>query len=777
LAKDICTKTNHCFTSTPSPRLVGALGDELLFLASDSAHGRDFWLSNGTAGGTHRLTDMPGTTAHPGGDFWIDQVASGGRFFFTGTDGHGTELWIVENGRTHLITDIARREPSSRARDFATLGNELFFTACDGQTRRTWISSGTTESTAALPAHFTRDCVFSSSDHSELAPMSVADRIFYLDQDQLWSTDGTAGGAVQLTQLSSPRFLGSRVAFQGMLYFEVSAGDHVEIWRTNGTLPGTVKAFDLPVSWTYGLHALGAELYFSAASDNSVNVWRSDGTQAGTRKLTQGVPISDQPLFTRVGSSVFFITHPVFAVELWKTDGTIPGTVKVRDLFGDQYSHPVELREHQGRLYFFAPNEVEFDTSWSLWRSDGTGPGTVPVHAFEIVFSTLELPVFNLTSLADRLYFVANDGASGIELWTSDGTSHGTLLVRDLMPGPESSSPSSLTAAGGKLFFAANDGEHGNELWQTDGTAEGTKLVQDLAPEDVSSHPGNFTATPTHLYFLADDGASGRELWSLPLTGSGCQPSPRHLCLGGGRFRVEASWKDFQGNVGVGTAVAVTSDTGYFWFFNAANVEVVLKVLDGTGVNGHRWVFYGALSSVEYTLTVTDTQTGLSRRYYNPPGQLASVGDTTSFGPLGAFSKAPGKASVAAPSPIVLASESTDPAAATGSCQATAEQLCLSGQRFAVEIAWKDFQGNTGKGKAVSLTGDTGYFWFFDAANVEVVLKVLDGTPLNGKHWVFYGALSSVEYTITVTDTQTGTKRTYENASGRLASVADTGAF
>jgi hypothetical protein len=94
-----------------------------------------------------------------------------------------------------------------------------------------------------------------------------------------------------------------------------------------------------------------------------------------------------------------------------------------------------------------------------------------------------------------------------------------------------------------------------------------------------------------------------------------------------------------------------------------------------------------------------------------------------------------------------------------------------------VEANWKDFQGKTGTGKAVNLTADTGWFWFFDAANVEVMIKVLDGTSLNGKHWVFYGALSSVEYTITVTDTQTGVQKTYKNPSGTLASVADTGAF
>jgi hypothetical protein len=77
----------------------------------------------------------------------------------------------------------------------------------------------------------------------------------------------------------------------------------------------------------------------------------------------------------------------------------------------------------------------------------------------------------------------------------------------------------------------------------------------------------------------------------------------------------------------------------------------------------------------------------------------------------------------------------------------------------------------------VALTGDTGTFWFFGPDNLEVFTKVLDGRALNGKFWFFSGALSSVDYTLTVTDTQTGAVRVYHNPAGRLASVADTGAF
>lgn len=146
------------------------------------------------------------------------------------------------------------------------------------------------------------------------------------------------------------------------------------------------------------------------------------------------------------------------------------------------------------------------------------------------------------------------------------------------------------------------------------------------------------------------------------------------------------------------------------------------------------------------------------------------MADTEAFGPRGAFSRL--TAGQEAPPPAV-----TESSTKAAPCVESATRLCLNGGRFAVESSWKDFSGNTGTGRAVRLTGDTGYFWFFDDDNVELVLKVLDGRPVNGRFWVFYGALSSVEYTITITDTVTGMTKTYRNPSGRLASVADTGAF
>ncbi len=115
---------------------------------------------------------------------------------------------------------------------------------------------------------------------------------------------------------------------------------------------------------------------------------------------------------------------------------------------------------------------------------------------------------------------------------------------------------------------------------------------------------------------------------------------------------------------------------------------------------------------------------------------------------------------------------------ATGTCQASSTALCLTGGRFRVETTWETSNGNQGLGKAVNLTDQTGYFWFFGADNVEVVVKVLDGCPVNNRKWVFLSGLTDVRVVTTVTDTKTGAIKTYENPQGRpFRLVPDTSAF
>ena len=115
---------------------------------------------------------------------------------------------------------------------------------------------------------------------------------------------------------------------------------------------------------------------------------------------------------------------------------------------------------------------------------------------------------------------------------------------------------------------------------------------------------------------------------------------------------------------------------------------------------------------------------------------------------------------------------------ATGPCVANQTTLCLNNDRFKVEVDWRTPRGDEGPGMAVELTPDTGYFWFFNPENVEMVLKVLDGCDFNNRYWVFAGGLTNVEVQITVTDTETDAVRENVNPLGTpFQPIQDTKAF
>jgi hypothetical protein len=264
-------------------------------------------------------------------------------------------------------------------------------------------------------------------------------------------------------------------------------------------------------------------------------------------------------------------------------------------------------------------------------------------------------------------------------------------------------------------------------------------------------------------------------------------PAAPPLQLQSERFAVQATWRTSDGTTGVGTPLAFSRESGRFWFFGEGNTELVVKVLDGAPVNGHAWVFWGALSDVEYWLTVTDRATGDIRRYHNAPGTLCGGADTGAFTSTltDAFTNAASATSSPADfawaqpwgSDAVPAGPQSYAALAAASCVPGPQTLCLGGNRFRVEAAWKLRNGTTGVGHSIAADAESGSFWFFGPDNIELTVKVLDGRPVNGRFWTFFGALSDVEYWVTVTDTTTGAVRTYHNPPGTLCGQADTAAF
>lgn len=142
-----------------------------------------------------------------------------------------------------------------------------------------------------------------------------------------------------------------------------------------------------------------------------------------------------------------------------------------------------------------------------------------------------------------------------------------------------------------------------------------------------------FVASPCLYARAGSDGPAG------PYDAfAACVPDGATLCLNSSRFRVQTQWVTSDGLTGAGHAVALTGDTGYFWFFSSNNVEMIVKVVDGRVFNNNFWVFAGGLTNVQVITTVTDTEAGLVKVYANPQGTaFQPIQDTGPFASPPAF--------------------------------------------------------------------------------------------------------------------------------------------
>ena len=420
-------------------------------------------------------------------------------------------------GEVLLVKDIDPSNFGSSPYDFIEFNGKLYFSADDGENgRELWVSDGTSEGTELV---------------ADINPGS--DGNYNYDSDP-----------------------SNFIEFNGKLYFSADDGENGrELWVSDGTSEGTELVADINPgsdgSYNYSFSSGGfiefnEKLYFLADDgENGDELWVSDGTSEGTELVADINPgsgffdpfDSEPRYFIEFNEKLYFTADDgENGNELWISDGTSEGTELVADInpssdgsygYGSYSRDFIEFKE---KLYFSADNNENGD---ELWVSDGTSEGTKLVADINpnFVYSYPEGDrLFGRDSkpryfieFNGKLYFTADDGENGNELWVSDGTSEGTELLTDINPGSGSSYPTGFTEFDGKLYFAADDGENGTELFVTNGTVEGTELLTDINPGLGSSDPNSFTEFNGKLYFAADNGDNGTELFVTNGTAEGTQ--------------------------------------------------------------------------------------------------------------------------------------------------------------------------------------------------------------------------------------------------------------
>jgi len=430
--------------------------------------------------------------------------------------------------QVELVKDINPSAPAFESNEkLIVFDGKLLFTANDGSVgNELWVSDGTEAGTTLLkdinPGVNNSFPLNLTSTSSRLYFRGFSDNEGW----ELYYTDGTIAGTMLNTDLipgasgSSPSNL--YAAGNNLFYIaENPSGGGRELFVTNTTItadvlstypndnPGSLTASSLNDSLIYtppsvsGADPNGYELYYATSSSTGLLKDLDPGTQ---HTFFNG--------FKTISGEVYFFADTTITasnLDLWKTNGTEAGTVLIKELPGN--SAGTLLTAVDNGLIFFVASASGIGPE--LFVTDGTEAGTELVKAINPANTFTGSEISSITPAGERIFFGARDGSTGKELWVSDGTEAGTVLVKDINPGAAFGLDVSINPMiwfDGKLYFAADDGTNGMELWVTDGTEAGTVMVEDINPGSAGSDPAQLVEFEGSIYFVATDATNGREL-------------------------------------------------------------------------------------------------------------------------------------------------------------------------------------------------------------------------------------------------------------------------
>ena len=634
---------------------------KLYFTATDAASGgTGFYVTDGTAGGTIRLS-----TTNYAGQFTVFN----GNLFFTG--GPRGELWKTDGTvvGTIAVTAIANSYyyPYISGLTVSASQNLLYFQATDGNTgSEPYVSNGNAGGTSKLKDIGTYSNGWAPSYAGGFTPSGplvffVAESVFIETFYRLWVSDGTTGGTVSISPNGvnvSNLYKVNQVFGNPIIIFPATdPASGTEIWTSDGTAIGTAILKDIyPGASSSGITMLGSVAagtkYLFSANDgtNGTELWVTDGTPTGTNLLKDINPTGSSSvyLFTTNGTIGWFVSNDgTNGSELWMTDGTAVGTTMVKDLNpGVGSTSPRQLVTVGSNLFFLGYDSVS--TLAKVGLSDGTGAGTI-LFPNSIVASA-GANISGLTAFNNEVYFSADDGTRGNQLWHSDGSAIGTGLIKDMLPTAGCVAVSNITVVNGSLFFTAKSDAAGIEPYLSNGTGGGTALIQDANPGVADSFLGTKMVFGNKLFF-SNTTTVGQEPWITDGTSAGTfalgDLNPGTFSSGGVNYQNNSSPNPLAILGGTLIFSATTSSNGTeIWKTDGTpGGTSMLEIRSGaTGafsspsgiVLGGKYIFAADDGSVGAELWQTDgTANGTSLLKDINPG--ASASSPTSFTKVGSY--------------------------------------------------------------------------------------------------------------------------------------------
>ncbi len=616
-------------TGTFAARDFIDLNGTVYFTADDGTNGRELWKYDGT---TATLIDI-----NSSGDSNPSYLTVwGSDLYFAADDGvDGNELWKYDGTTATQVHDIQEGSVGSDPEYLVVYNDELVFFADDGVNgQEFWKYDGTSTSLVQDIRGGSIGSAATSPDFEEY------DGKLYFNastgSQSLWVYDGTDVTNVDNT-IGNPRLM---TQFNSKLYFYgfVSGSDFGgELWEYDGTTVTNVGDINegsgnsnIANGVSGGSHfaIVNGNMYFEA--DDGVNgdeLYKFDGTSVTRIDLNPGSGNGNPDFLSVINSKLYFQGYDGTITTLREYDGTNLNTIDM----GEGQRSPRHMTELNGKVVF---TTVFNDNSrrWELYEYDGTTASRVPTHG-----KTESGDPYYITALGDKIYFTADDGINGRELWSSDGTT--TELVADQYPGIDATEGYNMVSFGdkllyfgytaeddviyvydgssfevfnysgsegdgffeynGALYFQGCSDEFGCELYTYNGST--ITLVEDINEGTNSSYPGEFCIYNNDLYFKARDATSGNELWKYDgatvslvadiNSGTG-HSSPSELTVAGSNlyFRATSSTQGQELGMYDGTSVSIidifegssSSSPGNLTEYQN---KLVLKANDG--VNGH----------------------------------------------------------------------------------------------------------------------------------------------------------------------------------------------